>query len=153
MLDPKPLFPEGTHPRLRIMDPSNSHRARQVQRRYATGLKYYFIDFDLGSKFDPGESQFVTGRDRRNLNRSTCELGNEVPYDPFLLDVFSLATVFNSAFLMVRTRLIYLISLYTISDNDSYQKYAQALAELRAAACEPFIDLRKRLRYPKETDL
>ncbi|KAI8984970.1 hypothetical protein BD414DRAFT_578722 [Trametes punicea] len=72
-------------------------------------LKYYYVDFGISTRFMPDEaSKLVLGTE--GLDRHVPELSNEVPYDPFKVDVFILGNLFDDLpFLLSRTRQVPLI--------------------------------------------
>lgn len=49
-------------------------------------VKYYFIDFGISTRFAPQLSRLVVGTP--GLDQEPPELSDNVPYDPFKLDVF-----------------------------------------------------------------
>ncbi|KAL5492949.1 hypothetical protein ACEPAI_4397 [Sanghuangporus weigelae] len=81
MLDGKPMFPEGFHPIHQIMNRSSTTLARYKSRSNTTGVKYYFIDFGLSTRFDD------TDGDRL------------VPYDPFTAHIYLLGDVYMKNFI------------------------------------------------------
>ncbi|KAL5513751.1 hypothetical protein ACEPAH_4151 [Sanghuangporus vaninii] len=99
MMDGDPIYPKGFHPSLPMLDASGKI-ARPRRRRNAQGVKYYFVDFGISSRFDgTEETRLVTGRD--GLDKDVPELHQSVPYDPFLVDIFILGNLFRKELIYV----------------------------------------------------
>ena len=65
--------------------------------RSQAGANYCFIDFRMSSYFPAdAPSKLVTGKLGRD--REVPELSDGVPYDPFLVDIFSIGNVFRTEF-------------------------------------------------------
>ncbi|OCB91803.1 hypothetical protein A7U60_g916 [Sanghuangporus baumii] len=93
MMDGDPLYPKGFHPCLPTLD-AKGKRARPRRRRDTRGVKYYFTDFGISSRFESAEEvRLVTGQD--GLDREVPELRQFEPYDPFPVDVFILGNLFR----------------------------------------------------------
>ena len=90
---PKNILPDGTH-----MYPLGFHPVHTTSladsttyapmiRRLEAGVKYYFIDYGISSYFPAGSKRElvlgIAGRDQ-----DVPELSNNVPYDPFKVDIF-----------------------------------------------------------------
>lgn len=96
MVDATNMYPLGFHPvRDRFLDDVTTPAT--VIPRSELGVKYYFVDFGISSYF-PSESQSrlvfgTTGRDQ-----DVPELSDEVPYDPFKVDIFTIGNVFRQLF-------------------------------------------------------
>ena len=91
------MFPLGFHPVKDLLLPDISNPAPIIPRRHA-GVKYYFIDYGISSYFPAGGSQDhrvvgLAGRDQ-----DVPELSDEVPYDPFKVDIFTIGNVFFRKF-------------------------------------------------------
>ncbi|OCB92195.1 hypothetical protein A7U60_g417 [Sanghuangporus baumii] len=85
MLDGTSMFPEGFHPVRQIMDRSSTKLAKYRSRCNSPGVKYYFTDFGLSSRFDDMDSEhLVTGR---RCQVYVPELSDTIPYDPFAVDL------------------------------------------------------------------
>lgn len=54
-------------------------------------VRYYFVDFGMSRRFEPGEPRLMTGG--MGAVRSAPELSLVVPCDPFKLDVYLLGNV------------------------------------------------------------
>ena len=105
MLDASSMYPCGFHPASQDMDPSGKKRARERRRRDSPGVKYYFIDFGISTRFPDDTNKtdrLVTGIN--GLDREVPELSLHTPYDPFAVDVFILGNVYRKALLDVSTR-------------------------------------------------
>lgn len=99
MLDGNGMYPEGFHPVRQIMNREATTLAKYKRRGKSTGVKYYFIDFGLSSRFDDGDvDRLVTGR---ICQQDVPELSDTVPYDPFAADVYLLGDVYKRAFIEV----------------------------------------------------
>ncbi|KAI0369571.1 hypothetical protein BV20DRAFT_1020643 [Pilatotrama ljubarskyi] len=86
MMDASELYPRGFHPIADTRLPDVSERA-PVLSRSSVAVKYYFIDFGISTRFTTDdEPRLVTGQ--LALDREAPELSDDVPYDPFKLDVF-----------------------------------------------------------------
>ncbi|KAF9226739.1 hypothetical protein BS17DRAFT_776054 [Gyrodon lividus] len=91
LMDGSTLYRDGFHP----MEPHRTRDGRESVKlsshRSQSELKYYFIDFGLSTKFDPGRPHLVTG----TLGRVPLpERSDIIPYDPFKADVYILGSVF-----------------------------------------------------------
>ena len=100
MMDADAMYPEGFHPVGLEFNPDHSGYAKHISRS-AVGVKYYFVDFGI-SVYVPESmsSKLVTGFLGRD--RDPPELSNEVPYDPFKLDVFIIGNMLKDEFYTVR---------------------------------------------------
>jgi hypothetical protein len=94
MMDATALFPQGFHPVNRYNDRGGRTRVERLPRQ--TGLvKYYYIDFGMSTQVTPGTSQLVLGHD--GLDQDVPELSEEVPYDPFKVDIFIVGNLFKTS--------------------------------------------------------
>ncbi|OCB88199.1 hypothetical protein A7U60_g4604 [Sanghuangporus baumii] len=109
MMDAEAMYPKGFHPATYTMDASGYNRAYPKRRRDVKDLRYYFIDFGISSIFGPDEPRKVLGVDGQD--DEVPELSIDVPYDPFLVDVFILGNLFKKAFLNRYTNLDFLLPL------------------------------------------
>ncbi|KAI0771522.1 kinase-like domain-containing protein [Trametes elegans] len=97
MMDPKDLYPKGFHPVHHGLLPDASGPS-PVLSRAGVSLPYYFIDFGISSRFSPDDSpKLVLGKN--GLERSVPELSDDVPYDPFKVDIYILGALFKAQFL------------------------------------------------------
>jgi len=99
LLDADAMYPEGFHPVSYTMAADCSGPAKYSSRASA-GAKYYYVDFGI-SVYIPEEvgPQLVTGTLGRD--RDPPELWEEVPYDPFKLDIFIIGNMFAQEFYRV----------------------------------------------------
>ncbi|KAL5536267.1 hypothetical protein ACEPAF_88 [Sanghuangporus sanghuang] len=109
MMDAGPLYPKGFHPVASILDASGTKRAHRKRRRDVGGVRYYFIDFGISSKFEPGEERKVIGI--YGQDDEVPELSISVPYDPFLTDVFIIGNLIRKEFLEKYSNLNFLAPL------------------------------------------
>ena len=98
-MDAEPLYPKGFHPIKPVADASGIRLAHTRRRRDVGGVRYYFIDFGISSKFSPEEPRQVVGI--FGQDNEVPELSKTEPYDPFKVDVFILGNLFKRAFLKV----------------------------------------------------
>lgn len=100
MMDGSSIFPSGFHPSSQNSLPDLRGDAIPMRRSDAKNIKYFFIDFSLASFFEDGkEPRRVVGR----VGEDTLapELSDDVPYDPFPVDVYILGDVIRKTFLEV----------------------------------------------------
>ncbi|KAL5492959.1 hypothetical protein ACEPAI_4407 [Sanghuangporus weigelae] len=109
MMDADAMYPNGFHPATYTMDASGYKRAYPKRRRDVKDLRYYFIDFGISSIFGPDEPRKVLGV--HGQDDEVPELSLDVPYDPFLVDVFILGNLFRKAFLNRYSNLDFLLPL------------------------------------------
>ncbi|TFY59644.1 hypothetical protein EVG20_g7709 [Dentipellis fragilis] len=96
MMDGAPLYPRGHHPIRREFLPDAVHLISPLPR-IDNPVRYYFIDFGMSTRFEPGASHLVTGAKGRD--KELPELSRDVPYDAFKADVFILGNVYKKEFL------------------------------------------------------
>ena len=101
MLDEKGLmFPNGYHPFSQSFESDYGRVARPKRRREAKGIKYTIIDFGISSKYASEEDrEFVYGCMAADL--TVPELSDNLPYDPFPVDVYTLGNVYKNELLEV----------------------------------------------------
>ena len=99
MMDADAMYPKGFHPDTVTMDSTGYKTAYPKRRRDVKSLRYYYIDFGISSIFEFGEPHKVVGV--YGQDNEVPELSMEVPYNPFLTDVFILGNYFRKAFLNV----------------------------------------------------
>ena len=63
-------------------------------------VKYFYVDFGLSVRFQPGESTLVVGDVGRD--DEVPELSSTVPYDAFKADIYALGNLFEKEFAQVR---------------------------------------------------
>ena len=101
------MYPQSFHPTLRDWLPDNIMiRAPYCSRsRASSPIKYYFIDFGYSSHFSPDETnRLVVGS--KGLDGEVPELSDDIPYDPFRLDIFVIGNLFYQTFLTVSVCLL-----------------------------------------------
>ena len=99
MMDAAALYPRGFHPVQTRSLPDISGSA-PVLPRSSVIIKYYFLDFGISTQFNhDGHPRLVVGKD--GLERSVPELSDDVPYDPFKVDICILGAFFKQHMLDV----------------------------------------------------
>ena len=99
-MDATAMYPEGFHPMRLSRHPRDLRRWAPVRSRDDVPVTYYFVDFGISSQFQPGNTdRLVVGTS--GLDQDVPELSDEVPYDPFKLDVFILGNMISLTFVMV----------------------------------------------------
>ena len=85
------MYPLGFHPVEELFLVDKKTVAPRISRLEA-GAKYYFVDYGISSYFPAGPRRElvlgIAGRDR-----DVPELSNNVPYDPFKVDIFTIGNV------------------------------------------------------------
>lgn len=112
MMDATSMYPKGFHPVEPDSLPAGIGFAPYVSRLSApTPVRYYFIDFGLSSYFPPDSSEprLVTGKFGRI--RQVPEFSDDVPYDPFKVDIYMLGTTLRKNFLNRYTNVGFLAPL------------------------------------------
>jgi hypothetical protein len=99
MMDASNLFPQGFHPLLSHRDRSGIRDAERLPRKVGS-VKYHFVDFGMSTQVEPGTTRLVLGHD--GLDQDVPELSEEVPYDPFKVDVFIIGNLFKMLLCDVR---------------------------------------------------
>lgn len=90
-MDADRMFPRGFHPVKDLLLHDVLTPAPVIPRR-DVGVRYYFVDYGISSYFPTGaEPRLVLGRDGRD--QDVPELSDEVPYDPFKVDIFTIGNV------------------------------------------------------------
>ncbi|KAH9893444.1 kinase-like domain-containing protein [Cubamyces lactineus] len=132
MMDATALYPRGFHPVQTRSLPDISDYAPVLPRSSAP-IKYYFLDFGISTQFDQGDqSRLVIGRD--GLERSVPELSDDVPYDPFKVDICILGALFKQHMLDKYSNLdaiAALVARMTSKDPQSRPNATEALEEWR----------------------
>lgn len=96
MMDADAMYPEGFHPVGLNFKPDRSGYAKHTSRS-AAPVKYYFVDFGISVHIPESmSSKLVTGFLGRD--RDPPELSNEIPYDPFKLDIFIIGNMLKLEF-------------------------------------------------------
>jgi len=98
-MDADAMYPEGFHPISLRRTPDYSGVAKYKSRSIA-GAKYYYVDFGISvyvpEALRPKLVTGVLGRDQ-----DPPELSEDVPYDPFKLDIFIIGNMFRREFYQV----------------------------------------------------
>jgi len=106
MMDAGRMFPRGFHPVKDLLLHDILSPAPFIPRR-DVGVKYYFVDYGISSYFPTGsEPRLVLGRDGRD--QDVPELSDEVPYDPFKVDIFTIGNVLGLEYCNIYTNLDFL---------------------------------------------
>ncbi|RDX52985.1 hypothetical protein OH76DRAFT_1344188 [Lentinus brumalis] len=96
MVDPTSMYPLGFHPIANRCLPDGNNFAEVIPRSVVS-VTYYYIDFGISSMFASDDARFlVTGMS--GLDRDVPELSDDVPYDPFKVDIFILGNFFRETF-------------------------------------------------------
>lgn len=102
MMDPLPLYSECPHP----TRPHRSYDFNRTVKKYTRTdhpTRYYYIDFGLSAKFNPGEetiSPINIGGDK-SLPEYENPLGM---YNPFKADIYTLGNLIREDFMDVSSR-------------------------------------------------
>ncbi len=99
MMDAQPLYPEGYHPARPDHTPDALYKVTPLSRADHP-VRYYYIDFGLSTCFSPGASSHVVGEIGRDTE--VPELSDDIPYDAYKVDIFSLGNVYSKEFEQVR---------------------------------------------------
>lgn len=95
MMDGRALYPHGHHPVRQNFTPDALYEINPLQRA-ENPVQYYYIDFDLSVRFNEGEPHLVVGDVGRE--DKVPELSNDIPYDPFKVDIFALGHLYYEEF-------------------------------------------------------
>ena len=110
LMDASRMFPHGFHPVRESSLPHDPSTAAPMTPRMNVGVKYYFIDYGISSYFPEGtERQFVLGLAGRD--HDVPELSNEVPYDPFKVDIFTIGSVLRHELVAVRSGSLFQVDI------------------------------------------
>lgn len=99
-MDASAMYPQGFHPVHQIYLSDTKTRAVTLSRS-AVPVKYYFIDFGISTVF-PNEAhpKLVLGEDGRD--QEVPELSEDIPYDPFKVDIFIIGNLLRHELREVR---------------------------------------------------
>ncbi|KAI0077826.1 hypothetical protein K474DRAFT_1039953 [Panus rudis PR-1116 ss-1] len=152
MMDARPLYPRGHHPVRQLSTPDALWDAQPLAR-IDHPVEYYFIDFGISSRFRRGETPLVLGTKGRD--KEPPELSDDVPYNPFMLDIYILGNVYQKEFLEKYHGLEFLQPLISsmLQEEPSLRPSAEA-ARLQFMKIRSTLNpslLRWRLRSRKET--
>jgi hypothetical protein len=96
LMDATHMYPLGFHPVEEFHLDDVTTPAPRISRLEA-GVKYYFVDYGISSYFPPGSRrELVVGTAGRD--QDVPELSNNVPYDPFKVDIFTIGNVLRGEF-------------------------------------------------------
>lgn len=94
MMDATAMFPRGFHPLRSHNTYEDILAGSNYLSRSNVPVTYYYIDFGLSTMFSPDDTErLVTGT--YGLDRDVPELSDDIPYDPFKVDIFTLGNVFR----------------------------------------------------------
>ena len=100
MMDAMAMYPQSFHPIRADYLPHDLRQLAPVLSRDQVPVTYYFVDFGISSWFKADEAErLVLGTS--GLDQDVPELSNEVPYDPFKVDIFVLGNLFREHFCSV----------------------------------------------------
>jgi len=90
--------------------PSCQRLAPFLRRKDVDPVKYYFTDFGISTQIANAKaSRLVTGHDGQD--QDVPELSDDVPYDPFPVDVFTLGNLYKRHFIDVYSNMSFLAPL------------------------------------------
>ncbi|EPT01456.1 hypothetical protein FOMPIDRAFT_1120609 [Fomitopsis schrenkii] len=96
MMDASAMYPHGFHPVHSCFLP-DGHTFAWPRRRTSVPVRYYFIDYGMSTYFPPGTyPRLVVGVEGRD--QEVPELSDDVPYDPFKVDIYIMGNLFRSMF-------------------------------------------------------
>lgn len=98
-MDAKSLYRQEWHPVRRNCSLDGVHELTPL-RRIDAPVRYYFVDFGVATRLEPGQPQLVVGGMGRD--QAVPELSNTTPYNPFKVDIFILGHLYQTSFLDVR---------------------------------------------------
>ncbi|KAH9026729.1 hypothetical protein EDB85DRAFT_160581 [Lactarius pseudohatsudake] len=155
LMDATRMFPRGFHPVRDVFLPNDLSAPAPVIPRLDVEVKYYFVDYRISSYFPEGERQLVFGFAGRD--REVPELSDEVPYDPFKVDIFTIGNVMRREFVGNYSNLSFFIPVIeamTQSDPSTRPSAELALQQWRTIRGRINI-LRRfwRLRHRSESHL
>ncbi|KAI0676773.1 kinase-like domain-containing protein [Trametes maxima] len=137
MMDASSLYPQGFHPVSQTKLPDVSDTAPTLSRS-AAPVRYYFIDFGISTRFTPNSSRLVLGA--MGLDQEPPELSEDVPYDPFKLDIFLIGNLIRREFLAKYSNLTILEPLIERMVHQD-----PALRPSAAEACRQFKSVRRKM--------
>ncbi|RPD62072.1 hypothetical protein L226DRAFT_508984 [Lentinus tigrinus ALCF2SS1-7] len=95
LMDATAMFPQGFHPVADLCLPDDTSKAAPCLPRSTVPVKYYYADFGISTMFAPGDThRLVTGT--HGLDRDVPELSDDLPYNPFKVDVFILGNLIRT---------------------------------------------------------
>jgi len=145
MMDGTALYPKGFHPDRPERSRSATHIIKGRYRLHSPPVSYYFIDFDLSSKYEDDEPPVGWAMDGRDRDAPELQKHWTGPYDPFALDIFTLGNVYKKALLAKYDNLEFLRPLVDRITQIS-PKDRPSISEAMALF-EPIYTARDRLRF------
>ncbi len=113
-MDATAIFPQGFHPVADMCLPNDTRKAAPCLPRSTVPVKYYYADFGISTMFAPGDTdRLVTGT--HGLDRDVPELSDDVPYDPFKVDVFILGNLIRTMFVEASCHVILRSACFDVS--------------------------------------
>lgn len=100
MYDAEKVYPKGYHPAIEVLTMDVQTFAPHISRTAAGGVKYFVTDFGISTKFEEGEERLVLGTYCQD--ETVPELSDDIPYDPFPVDIYTLGNVFKRDLLDVK---------------------------------------------------
>jgi len=149
MMDATNMYPLGFHPVRDGFLNDVSTRAPVIPRS-ELGVKYYFVDYGISSYIPPG-SQTVLVLGTVGRDQDVPELSDEVPYDPFKVDIFTIGNVLRELFYEEYSNCEFfapLIDSMMQDDPADRPSAEQALRHWRSIRCR--VILPHRLWKPRE---
>ncbi len=117
-MDATSLYPDGFHPIYAGSLPEQITRSATLLSRNDVSVTYYYVDFGISTWLKPEDTdRLVLGSD--GLDQDVPELSDDVPYDPFKVDIFVLGNFFRENFTQVSTTF-----RREGAVNQSFQKYS-----------------------------
>lgn len=104
-MDGTPLYPNGFHPGDHSRTVDGTDLLKDPYRLHSPPVFYYIIDFGLSTKYEGDGPYNAHGSDGQDREAPELKSNAKWPYDPFLLDIFTLGNVYKRIFLDVRTSL------------------------------------------------
>ncbi|KAH9918119.1 uncharacterized protein B0H18DRAFT_680318 [Fomitopsis serialis] len=110
MMDASAMYPQGSHPINDVFLPDARTIARPLPRT-SVPMRYYFVDYGLSVHIHPdAPSKLVLGVLGRD--QEVPELSDEVPYDPFAVDIFIVGNLFRHMFFEQYSNVDFLVPLF-----------------------------------------
>ena len=100
-MDATHLYPDKFHPMHLHSQPQHITRPAIVVSRNNVPVTYYYVDFGISTWLKREDTnRHVISPD--GLDQDVPELSDNVPYDPFKIDIFVLRNFFRQEFVQVR---------------------------------------------------
>ncbi|KAH9851084.1 kinase-like domain-containing protein [Lenzites betulinus] len=109
MMDARALYPNGHHPARLNFNPDAQTHAVPLPRA-GRNIRYFYVDFGLSLRFQPGSSTLASG----NVGRAHVPevMSNETPYDALKTDIFALGELYSEEYAKY-TNIEFLLPLIT----------------------------------------